>query len=347
MVLNGYTVLSVFFCLLRLLLSLVVVTVGIAAWRLSRQSYNTDRAETIENRSYLLMLAATVLIGMNVASWPLLYLVLQSYVPQWPGVMCIYGVTKIGAGTMGASRFLPVLLTGLHWTKPLLVFLSGSGYVLYLINRRTRTAQIQRRVVLVVLLMGGGSLVDSLLEGAYLTVPKTEILSEGGCCTNALEIVQQASKFDPRIHLNASQRPYLIATYYGLNLALIAGLFVHVIYKPPQSSRIWQWPLLIAGLLSIPIGLLFLVEVAAPAILGLPFHHCAYDLITAAPESVLSVILLLGGCFSVGWSSIAGRFGRCDQSQEFLQEHVSRLLFFALFGYTGSLLVITIELYLA
>ena len=58
-------------------------------------------------------------VGLGLASWPLLYLLLQSYVPEWPDVMCIYGVTRVGAGSVGASRFLPGLVTALQVLKPL------------------------------------------------------------------------------------------------------------------------------------------------------------------------------------------------------------------------------------
>jgi hypothetical protein len=347
MVLNGYTILSVFFCLLRLLLSLVVVGVGLSSWRLSRRPLPPDQTETVENRSYLLFLSATVLIGINVASWPILYSLLQSYVQEWPSVMCIYGVTKIGAGTLGASRFLPALLNGLQWTKPLLVFVSGAGYVLYLINRRTRTAPLQNRVLMVLLLIGASTLVDSVVEAAYLVIPKKEIRLEGGCCTNSLEIVEQAAKFTPRIRLNEKQRPYLIAAYYSLNMAMIVGLFAHAVFTPRQAVRRWRWPLLLGALLSIPVSLLYLIEVAAPTILGLPFHHCPYDLIPAAPESVVAVPLFLLGCFSVGWAFIAGQFGSCAETGAFLPTYISRLLFIGLFGYAGSILLMSIELLLA
>jgi hypothetical protein len=347
MVLNGYTILSIFLCMLRLLLGVVVVVVGLSAWRLSRRTPQAESMELVENRSYLLFLSGTVLIGLNVVSWPILYLLLQSYVQEWPTVMCIYGVTKIGAGTLGTSRFLPDLLTALQWSKPFVVFLSGGGYVLYLINRRTRTAPILNRVLLALLLMGAITVVDAAVEGAYLMIPKTETRLAGGCCTNALESVLQDSKFIPQIRLNDRQRPYLITAYYSLNLAMIAGLLAHVVFRPQQPNGKWKWMLLVGGLFSIPVSLLFLIEIASPTILGLPFHHCPYDLISAAPESVVSVALFSMGCFSVGWSFMAVRFGSCDQTRGFLQEYVSKLLFIALFGYASSLVMMSMELLLA
>lgn len=347
MVLNGYTILSVFLCLMRLLLGVVVVLVGVSARRLSRRAPEIEQTELVENRSYLLFLLATVLIALNVISWPILYLLLQSYVQEWPSVMCIYGVTKIGSGTLGVSRFLPALLTGLQWTKPLVVFVSGAGYVLYLINRRTQTAPILNRVLLVLLLTGIVTVVDSVVEVAYLTIPKTEIQLAGGCCTNTLESVRQISKFTPQIRVNEQLRPYLTTAYYSVNLAMIIGLLAQFMPATRQRDGKRNWVLFVGSLLSIPVSLLFLIEIAAPAILGLPFHHCPYDLISAAPESVVAVVLFLLGCFSVGWSCVAARFGECDQTLGFVPEYVSKLRFIAMFGYSASILIVSIELLLA
>lgn len=346
MLLNGYTVLSVFLCVTRLLIAVAVVAVGLSVRRMLKHSSGIDQQQTIENRGYLLFLSASVLIALNVVSWPVLYLVLQSYVREWPAIMCIYGVTKIGAGTIGASRFLPALVTTLQWTKPLVVFVSGAGFVLYLINRRTPSGPILNRVLLALLLTGGVTVADSLVEIGYLTIPKSEVRVAGGCCTTTLEAVTQASKFTPGLRVPESQRPYLIAACYALNLAVMAGLLLNVL-QPRRGNGPLTWLLYAGALLSIPVSLLYLVEIAAPAILGLPFHHCAYDLISVAPESTLAVGLFLLGCFSVGWSWVAGRFGRCDQTQGFLQEHVARLRFIAMYGYAGAMLLISIEVLLA
>jgi len=344
MVLNGYAVLSGLLCALRLLLAVAVVVLGAAAWRYSRRGHGAEQTTSLENRAYLLFLSATVLIGLNVASWPVLYLFLQSSVREWPNVMCIYGVTQIGAGTLGASRFLPSLVTSLQWLKPLVVFASGAGYVLYLINRRTPTGALLGRVTLAFTLMGAVSLIDSGVEAAYLVIPRTEVRPAGGCCTAGTEAVRQSEQFTPRIRVGAEQKPYLVASFYTVNLLLFAGSLAYALL-PVAKRRLW--PLCLGSLVSIPISLLFLVEVAAPAILGLPFHHCPYDLVSAAPESVAAVPLFLLGCFGVGWSCLARRCGRCEQTRPFLPVFVSRLLFLASFGYAAALLLTSIELLMA
>src|SRR5262249_49616077 len=147
---------------------------------------------------------------LNLLSWPLFYLLLQSYVPEWEGVMCIYGVTRIGAGSVGPARFLPPLVTALQAVKPALVFLSGAWFVLYLINRGTRTAPLTGRVHLLVLAAGLLGVADAAAEGAYLVIPKKEVFLSTGCCTAAPE---ESSRFLPAAWFQESDSGLWTAYY--------------------------------------------------------------------------------------------------------------------------------------
>ncbi len=166
MILNAYAVLDAFISLLRLALGLLVLWLSVSAWRSwFRNTPGPEERKALEDRYYLLFLLAGLLLALNILSWPIFYLLLQSYVPEWqPAVMCIYGVTQIGLGTLGPSRFLPRLVTGLQTTKPLLVFLSGAWFVLYLVNRRTRTAPLTGRVLLLLLAAGLLAIADAAAE---------------------------------------------------------------------------------------------------------------------------------------------------------------------------------------
>ena len=116
MIVNAYAVLTAFVSLLQLVIGLLVIVS-------SRGRRSVRPIGDVENRPYLLLMLGCLLLGVNLASWPLLYALMQSYVPSWPGVMCIYGVTRIGAGSVGSAGFLPWLLATAQCTKPLLVFL--------------------------------------------------------------------------------------------------------------------------------------------------------------------------------------------------------------------------------
>src|SRR5262249_2084971 len=151
MIVNGYAVLDAFVSVLRLGLGVLVVVLGLSAWRMWRHSLGPEERTSLEDRCYLLFSLGGLLVGLTLFAWPLFYLLVESYVREWPGVMCIYGVTRIGTGSLGPSRFLPSLVTGLQVLKPALLFASGGWLVLYLVNRRTRTAPLTGRVLLLLL----------------------------------------------------------------------------------------------------------------------------------------------------------------------------------------------------
>jgi hypothetical protein len=352
MILNSYAVLLAFVAVLRFLLGLLVLGLGAAAWR-SRGQLAADGREALEDRCYLVFLLALLLLGLNLASWPLLYLLLQSYVPEWPGVMCIYGVTQVGAGSLGPSRFLPDLLRLVQWTRPVLVFGGGAWFVLYLINRRTRTAPLLGRLFLVLLPLGALAALDSAADLAYVGIPKKEEFPSGGCCTVAFD---QGARFLPESLVEDAGRPWLYAAYYGGNLGLALALFLFTrgLRRPLNEE---QAPvlvsgrrlagLLLGGAIVLAVSGVFLIEVAAPTLLGLPHHHCPYDLVPQVPEAVVAVTLFAGGCFFLGWAGVARWLGRCPETEPFLPGTVRGLLWLSLASYLASLAMLSVELALA
>jgi hypothetical protein len=348
MILNAYAVLDGFVALMRLGLGLLVLGLGAVAWRTwgRRAAVEEDR-KALEDRCYLLFLLGGFLLGLNVVAWPVFYLLLQSYVPEWPGVMCIYGVTRIGAGSLGPSRFLPPLVTALQVAKPALVFLSGAWFVLYLVNRRTRTAPLTGRVLVLLLAAGLLAVADGAAEVAYLAIPKKEEFLSAGCCAGAFDTQSHAARFLPAALVRENETGWLYAAYYALNagLVLVADGCARLCRR--RLPRGWLVTLLLAAGLAVAVNAVFLIEVAAPRLLGLPYHHCPYDLVPKAPESVVAVALFLGGSFAVGWACVAAWLGDGAEARPLLPGAVSRLLQFAVFGYLLSLVMLSVELAVA
>src|SRR5262245_20009950 len=152
MISNAYGVTCAFFAVLRLLFSLTILGQSVAILWSGRSSIS--RASPTESRFHLVTLSAFTLTAMNLASWPLIYLLWDSYVPEWPGIMCIYGVTQIGRGTYGAARFLPLLIRCLEFIKPAAVFLTGAWFTLYWINRSSTSEPLTRRVLISLVVVG-------------------------------------------------------------------------------------------------------------------------------------------------------------------------------------------------
>ena len=227
MIFNACAVLSGFVVVLRGIVAALVL--GLACRHLQgrgRDDTSASGQTESENRFYLLSLLASWLLGLSLISWPLLYLLLQSYVPQWPGVMCIYGVTQIGAGSLGASRFLPGLIAAMQCLKPATVFLSGVWFMLYRIQRQTQTGPLFRRVLLAQLALGALALTDAVAEGAYLVIPKKEEFLFTGCCTTGLRDLTGTSTTWMSALSDKLGPAWLSATFYLAHIGLIAGLWV-------------------------------------------------------------------------------------------------------------------------
>ena len=193
MILNAYSFLALFVGLLEFGFGLLVAFLSARAlWRRRRLRAAGNAAalsaEPSESTLALVLLASGVLLGVSVASWPLLYLLLDSYVSQWQDVMCIQGVARIGTGTVGLARFLPPLVTTLEATKPLLLLAAGTWLLVHLANRRTVSAPLTGRMLAVVLATGAIAAVDAGAQTAYVLIPKKEEALSRGCCVLPTEL---------------------------------------------------------------------------------------------------------------------------------------------------------------
>jgi hypothetical protein len=347
MILNTYAVLDAFVSVFRLGFGVAVLGLALSAvLRSFRQSVSGETKESLEDRYYLLFLLAGFLLGLNVLAWPLLYLLLQCYVPEWPGIMCIYGVTRIGSHSLGVSRYLPTLLTALQVMKPVLAFLSGAWFVLHLLNRRTRSAPLTGRVLLVLLASALLATVDAATEVAYLAIPKKEEFLSAGCCT-AAEDAGNTSRFLPGTLVADANLTWLYIVYYVTNLGLAAALASCLRFHSREIAPVRLALLVLAMLATLIVNAVFLTDAAAPRLLHMPNHHCPYDLISQAPESLAAVALFLGGCFCVGWACVAGWLGADPESDRFLPTTIVRLLRVGLLGVLASLLLMSTDLALA
>jgi hypothetical protein len=346
-ILNAYAVIDAFLTMLRGGFGLFVIGLVVVTWRRCGWSVAAEQRKLCEDRNYLLSQLTLLVLALNLISWPLLYALLQSYVIEWPGVMCVYGVTRIGAGSVGVSRFLPGLLLALQTLKPLLVFASGAWFVLYLLNRRTQTGPLLGTLLPALLLCGLLTVVDAGAELTYLLLPKKEERQESGCCAGAFE-----DKTGPMGTLRGAgtpaARPWLYGAFYVSNGLMALALFGLTRQRPqPVAPGPWLAPLLGGAGLALGAAALFLIEVVAPTVLHLPYHHCPYDLIPGAPDVLVGVAFLLWGACSIGWACVLAWFGRCRETAPFLADSVRGLLFMAFCCYLGSLVLLSLELALA
>src|SRR5262245_30129048 len=301
MIVNPYAILDALVAVLRLPLGIALVTLGIGAWLQTRRAAFPEDRAALENRGYLLVTIAVVVQWLNVLSWPLFYLLLQSYVAEWPSVMCIYGVTQIGVGSVGPSRWLPPLLLGLQLFKPALVFASGAWFVLYQLNRQSRSGALLGRVALLLSLLGLLAVVDAAAELTYLIIPKKDVFPWSGCCTEAVAAARRMA--GPTPWLGPQDHAVLIGACAGIMAALVV-LIGWQLLRPGGTRPMPLTMTALAAGLALPVSYWFLSDIVAPRVLHLPDHACPYDLLPISPFAVAAVALHFLGCFAVGWANL-------------------------------------------
>jgi len=340
MIVNTLSVLAAFGAILRIATGLILVWAAVCAIRRRRRGADGQGQEG-QGRFYLVFLLAVTLFGLSVVSWPLLYMVLQSYVPQWPGIMCIQGVARIGEDSVGAVSYLPRLLDALEYTKPALVFLAGSWLVLHLVNRAGKQDLFSGRVLAALLMFGLLATLDGVAEAAYLFIPQKENVPAAGCCMSGSSAGLWSSAGFAFTRADGSHT-LLIAAFFAVGAAVVLALTAGLRrLRRKGDPGPWLMVALVGAAASLPVGLTFLGAVAAPSFLRLSFHHCVYCLVASAPESLVAIALFVLGAFSVGWASMARWSGAgAEQSAE-----VGRpLLWVGWFGYLAALLLTAVRL---
>lgn len=343
MIVNPYAVLDVFVALLRLPLSVTLIVLGVLAWRHWRRAGTPEERAGLENHCYLLLTLAVVLQWLNVLSWPLFYLLLQSYVPEWPGVMCIYGVMQIGTGSGGPSQYLPALLWHLQALKPALVFLSGAWFALYLVHRSSRTGPLLGRIILLLVLLGIVALFDAAAELTYLLIPKKEVFPSAGCCT---ELFAHRRELASGPLISDAQRVLLTSAFVVVHAVQMAILVAAARASGRWRSVFTVIALALAGV-ALAVGGRFLADVATPWLLQLPEHACPYDLLPLAPLAVAAVGLHFLGGFATGWASIVHWLGFHPEVAPTAPAQVRSWLRLALIAYVLSVATMVMELWFA
>ena len=338
MALNGYVILDAFFSFLGL--GAAVVTVALAAVTLLRLRCGAARTPSwLEDRVYLAIQLTYAVLGLSVASWITFYLVLDDFVPLWPGAMCIYGVTRIGEGNQGITGWLPTLVTLSQCGKPLVVFATGAALVLYRLYRRTGLSQLLPRVLGALLVIGLLSTALNANELTYLSMPKRDLPVESGCCS--------AAAVDKAVASSSSQARWVVPAYYACHAFMVLMLWPRWSQKERGVSHRRLAALWVLALATLGVSERFVVDVAAPALLHLPYHHCVYDLVGDVPESGVALGLLLWGSFCVGWMGVVEWAARSGSSADLVAEEVRRWQTWGTLAYLGTAAMFTVELWLA
>lgn len=324
------------------LTGVLAIPLGIMSFRISQkwgQPLNAEERTDIENRSYLLLLTAAVILSVKLLSWPFFYATLQSYVASIRGAMCIFGVTQ----------FYPSMSSALQFFKPLVFFLIGGWLLLNQLDRKTERAPLFRRKFLLLSVVSVMALVDSAGDLIYFTSLNAE--TSVACCTTFFDLPERATAILPLSVLGREYEKYMFPAYYISNIALLVFMgvsyqsFRKVLHSQTNTMRITIAGAVLA-VLTAAITIFAMFEVVAPGLMGLPYHHCVYCMWQYVPDSVLITVLFIIGVFLPCWALLLNITGRHRETDAALKVYIMNLYFFGTVSIGASLLMVTIHLML-
>ena len=340
MIANPYSVLAAFVCAVEVVLGAAAAGLGIAAYVRARRGADT------ETGSHLLFLVALTVAAVGAAGLPLLVLTLGSYVPQWPGVMCIQGVTRVGEASPGAPGWLPSLLASLAILRPAALAAAGAWLTLHLVNRSTRSGPLAARVLAVAALAGTLAAAAGGVELAYLLIPKEDRVLADGCCTSSPSLALRAS--ETRQFLSALPRPGGAGAFTamvagsGLVLAVACG----ALRAGAVRGRVSRWPATAvagAAVAFVALAAAFAHDVACPEVLGLPLHQCHWCLVAQAPENAAAAALALAGALAAVCAAVAAWCGAGDETAAAAGRVAARALGVAAFCFAATAVFVLVQ----
>jgi len=329
-ILNSLSITMIFMGVLSILLVLWGGISSLILYKKWGKPFLQEEKTLLEDRSYLVLLIIVILLMIRLINWPFFYATLQSFIPDIEGAMCMFGVTQVK----------PSLTRFLEFLKPITFFLIGGWLILHFLDRATKTSPLMRRKLLLLFIIGLFVLSDSI--GDILLMIRIGPESLVSCCTTVTDISNRPTRTTPESIFGPEYARSLQSLFFITHLALMGFIGVSLKFK------IFRRPILgLLFLLSLLDAIFFLlsqIEVFAPAMMHLPFHHCLYCLWQYVPDSILLFALFSLGTFSVGWGFTTALFGRHGETADLLPVHLKKLYSFAFFFLSASLIMLLIHL---
>jgi len=330
MILNALSITMIF---IGVLSALLAIWGGISSLILYRKWERPSRPEektSLENRSYLVLLIMVIVLLIRLINWPLFYVTLQSFISDIEGAMCIFGVTQV---KVSLTRFLEFL-------KPITFFLIGGWLILHNLDRATKTSPLIKRELLFLSVISLFVLIDS--TGDILLMIGIAPESLVSCCTTVTDILNRPTRTTPESILGPEYAQSLQVLFFITHLALMG--FIGVSLKFRIFRRLILGLLSLFAILNAFVFLLSQIEVFAPAMMHLPFHHCLYCLWQYVPDSIVMYLFFILGTFSVGWGFTTALFGRQGEAADLLPGYLRKIYSFAFFFLLASLIMLIIHL---
>lgn len=336
MILNALSITMIFIGALSALLAIWGGMSSFILYRKWKRPAAPEEKTSLEDRSYLVLLIMVIVLLIRLINWPLFYVTLQSFISDIEGAMCIFGVTQV---KVGLTRFLEFL-------KPTNFFLIGGWLMLHVLDRATKTSPLMRKKLLLLSIISLFVLIDSIGDILLMIgiAPGTLV----SCCTTVTDISNRPTRTTPESIFGPQYAQSLKFLYLASHLSLI-GL-IGFILKFKKLGATFSWRRGILGFLflfALLNGILFVlsqIEVFAPSMMHLPFHHCLYCLWQYVPDSIVMYLLFILGTFSVGWAFATDLFGKIGEASDLLPIYLRKIYWFAFFFLLASLVMLIIHL---
>jgi hypothetical protein len=339
MIVNLFSMISLFIESLSLILIAWVVILSLQLARYWGRAQSPEERALVEERSHLVLLVATIVLGIRLLNWFLFYAMLQSFVPELEGAMCIFGVTQVQRWLTGLAELL----------KPIAFFVMGAWLLVHFLDQAGTSSSLMRRKLVFLAVAGIVVAAESAVDvGLILKLaPGTPV----SCCTTVTDILERPTRMMPTSILGPHYASFLEYGYFASNVLLLMLLAITLIYMNHSAPPRWRRPVL-GGVLVCTIfnGLIFLlsqVEVHAPVIMGLPFHRCLYCLWQYLPDTIIMYALFILGFAATGWAFILDTVGRTEETEGPLSRYLKILYGMSMFCFTASMIMNTVHLLLA
>lgn len=320
-----------------------LITVGLsfkqvaATWS-SRQESGEQLAKT-EDRLYLLFWLGAVFLLLRFLAWPFFYLTLHSIIPEVAGAMCIFGTRNL----------LPELTRGLELTKPLLFYTGLVWLLLFRLERfgsRTETGIIARKSSLLLLCFCSiVGLVDSSGSIALWLQSSAELAVS--CCTTITDIPSRFTVWVPESLFGPGYERLLWIMYFLSNAVLVFAALLTKKTLAANSTIVWSLSALtFLVLVNCLVGIFALIEVIAPRLMGLPFHHCLYCLVQNVADAPIFVSLFAIGNNMIGAVLPLWLLARGWAVRSALVNTASMLLTYGALSLGGGVFIVLIHLVL-
>lgn len=340
MIVNIYTLIMLFVVIFSLSLGGLLFLLTIKTLISFKTTIPLEDKSKFEQKGYLVFLLACVTLSIRMIVWPWFYFMLQSFVSEIPGAMCMFGVTQI----------LPSTVTFLQIIKPISFFIMGGWLLCYYVDKSTPTTPLARKNLFFLLIVCGVLLADGIGDIYY--VIRMKPLMTVSCCATFFDVPLRPSAMIPQAIFGRHFQKILFFVYYVTNITLIALLFTSMSKKwvsvTSLPRKIVLYSQYAIGIINIPVVIYTFIENVAPKLMQLPYHHCIYCFMGnwMVPDAPIMLGLFVIGTFAIGWMGILRLLCKNGEARLITERLLLKVNNLSAFCLLASVIMVTIHLIL-